>query len=127
MALSLIAEPGTVVFKSRPDVVIKPDFLRGKIANFARDCGTVPTSALGVAMPKPVLRNKVWTPWADFNQPFFYEDAAFMGRKDDLSTSLSASARSTRRVAPSPAKRSSSCLPNSQNLVYVRSPSASTA
>ncbi len=84
MALSLIAEPGTVVFKSRPDVVIKPDFLRRKIANFARDCGTVPTSALGVAMPKPVLRNKVWTPWADSNQPFFYEDAAFMGRKDDL-------------------------------------------
>jgi hypothetical protein len=64
--------------------VIKSDFLRNKIVNFARDCGRVPTMALGVAMPKPVLRNKVWTPWADSNQPFFYEDAAFMGRKDDL-------------------------------------------
>jgi hypothetical protein len=84
VALPLVAEDDTVVLKSRPDVVIKADFLRSKIVNFARDCGTVPTAALGVAMPKPVLRNKIWTPWADSNQPFFYEDATFMGRKDDL-------------------------------------------
>ena len=83
-ALSCIAEDDTVVLKSRPDVLIKTEFLRNKIVHFARDCGTVPNSALGVAMPGPVLRNRVWTPWADSNQPFFYEDAALMGRKDDL-------------------------------------------
>ncbi|HUW79315.1 MAG TPA: hypothetical protein VMV54_00300, partial [Acidocella sp.] len=28
--------------------------------------------------------SRIWIPWADSNQPFFYEDGAFLGRKDDL-------------------------------------------
>ena len=84
-ALSLIAEEDTLVLKSRPDFVAKLDFLRDKIENFDLDCeiDTAPT-ALGVQMPKPIFRSKIWTPWADASQPFFYEDAAFLGRKDDL-------------------------------------------
>jgi hypothetical protein len=35
-------------------------------------------------MPKPALQHKIWIPWADSNQPFFYEDAMFLGRKKDL-------------------------------------------
>jgi len=85
-ALSLITEDDTIVLKSRPDFVANVDFLREKIVNFDFDCEIESDPApLGVAMPKPVFHNKIWTPWADSNQPFFYEDAAFMGRKDDVS------------------------------------------
>jgi hypothetical protein len=83
-ALSLIAEDDTVVLKLRPDFVAKVDFLRDKIANFERHCGTVPRSAYGFEMPRPVLRKKVWMPWADSNQFFFYEDAALLGQKADI-------------------------------------------
>ena len=41
-------------------------------------------TACDVKMPKPVLQHKIWIPWADSNQPFFYEDAIFLGRKKDL-------------------------------------------
>lgn len=84
-ALALIAEEDTVVLKLRPDFVACADFLRDKIITFG-DWSAVPAenTALGIAMPKPVLRDKIWIPWADSNQPFFYEDGAFMGRKRDL-------------------------------------------
>jgi hypothetical protein len=84
-ALALIRESDTLVLKLRPDFVADVDFLRDKIVKFDIDCEVESDSApLGVAMPKPVFRSKIWTPWADSNQPFFYEDAAFLGRKDDL-------------------------------------------
>jgi hypothetical protein len=84
VALSLIAEKDTIVLKLRPDFVANVDFLRDKIANFERYCGTVPSSVYGIEMPKPVLRKKVWMPWADSNQFFFYEDAALLGQKSDV-------------------------------------------
>jgi hypothetical protein len=84
VALSLIAENDAVVLKLRPDFVAKTSFLRDKLVNFERLCGTVPRTALGIEMPKPVLRKKVWMPWADSNQFFFYEDAALLGQKSDL-------------------------------------------
>jgi hypothetical protein len=84
VALSLIAEDDTIVFKLRPDFVANVDFMRDKIVNFEHHCGTVPRSAYGIEMPKPVLRKKVWMPWADSNQFFFYEDAALLGQKSDL-------------------------------------------
>jgi len=84
-ALSLIAEEDTLVLKSRPDFVAKVDFLREKIVDFDFNCEIEKDAApLGVEMPKPVFNSKIWTPWADSNQPFFYEDAAFLGRKDDV-------------------------------------------
>jgi hypothetical protein len=84
-ALSLIEEDDALVLKLRPDFVAGVDFLREKIVDFDFNCEIENDPApLGVAMPKPVFHRKIWTPWADANQPFFYEDAAFMGRKDDL-------------------------------------------
>ncbi|HEY1837324.1 MAG TPA: hypothetical protein VGG36_06685 [Rhizomicrobium sp.] len=83
-ALSLIAEDDAIVLKLRPDFVANVDFLRDKIVNFERHCGTVPRHAYGIEMPKPILGKKVWVPWADSNQFFFYEDAALLGQKSDL-------------------------------------------
>jgi len=84
-ALSQISEEDALVLKLRPDFVANVNFLRGKIANFDKLCA-VPSerSPLGVTLPKPVLHSKIWIPWADSNQPFFYEDGAFLGRKRDL-------------------------------------------
>jgi len=84
-ALALIPENDSVVLKSRPDFVMKDQFLRDKIGNFARDSQIDRSArALGVPMPAPVFKGRIWTPWADSNQPFFYEDGAFLGRKNDL-------------------------------------------
>ena len=84
VALSLVPEDDALVFKSRPDVVINADLLRRKIQGFADTCGAVPAAAFGIGMPRPVMHNRVWVPWADSNQPFFYEDALFLGLKRDL-------------------------------------------
>jgi hypothetical protein len=84
-ALSHVAGEDPLVLKLRPDLVVDVDFLRGKIANFDAQCAVSnDQSALGVKMPKPALQHKIWIPWADSNQPFFYEDAMFLGRKKDL-------------------------------------------
>lgn len=84
-ALSQVDGEDALILKTRPDVVADADLLREKITNFDTLCAVPPDrSALGVAMPKPVLRNKIWIPWADATQPFFFEDAMFLGRKRDL-------------------------------------------
>src|ERR1700761_782514 len=84
-ALSLIPDDDALVLKWRTDIVANPDFIADKIACFDLDCEIDrDAKPLGVTMPEPVLRNKIWIPWADSNQPFFYEDAAFLGRKADL-------------------------------------------
>lgn len=86
-------DDNALILKSRPDIVVNVDLLRAKIANFDSLCAVSDgQSALGVKMPRPVLDSKVWIPWADSNQPFFYEDAVFLGKKKDLGkliTSLS--------------------------------------
>jgi hypothetical protein len=84
-ALALVPGNDGLVLKTRPDFVADAGFLRRKIANFARDCA-VPErrSQQGVEMPRPVLENKIWIPWADSNQPFFFEDATFMGTARDV-------------------------------------------
>jgi hypothetical protein len=84
-ALGQVAEDEALVVKSRPDFVFSTDFLRRKLTGFDTLCA-VPrqTKAFGTAMPPPVFQRKVWIPWADANQPFFYEDAAFIGLKRDL-------------------------------------------
>ncbi len=84
-ALSLVPEDDALVLKLRPDFVIDVAFLRNKLRTFEsfseidRDA-----DAFGVSLPLPPFSRKLWIPWADANQPFFYEDAAFMGLKQDL-------------------------------------------
>ena len=85
IALGLVPEDDTVVLKLRPDFVIDTDFLRTKIATFERWSAIDPEAlAFGIKLPLPPLSRKVWVPWADANQPFFFEDAAFIGLKCDL-------------------------------------------
>ncbi len=85
VALSRVAGEDPLVLKLRPDLVVNAHFLRDKIANFDTLCAVDESqSALGVKMPKPALQHKIWIPWADSNQPFFCEDAMFLGRKKDL-------------------------------------------
>jgi len=83
--LALLSNKDGLVLKSRPDFVPSASLLRDKIVNFDRLCAPVSATAPnGVVMPKPVLANKIWIPWADSNQPFFYEDAAFLGTLRDI-------------------------------------------
>ena len=84
-ALGQVEEDDTLVVKSRPDFIFSVDFLRRKLTGFDTLCAVPHTrEAFGVAMPEPVFQRKIWLPWADANQPFFYEDAAFIGLKRDL-------------------------------------------
>jgi hypothetical protein len=83
-ALRAIAEDDVLVLKSRPDFVADADFLRAKIEGFDRLCALHEIPVAGVAMPRSPFKAKIWTPWADANQPFFYEDAAFLGLKCDI-------------------------------------------
>src|SRR5689334_18551044 len=77
--LSLIPDGKTRILKWRPDFVADYDFLREKIVNFERLCAVPSNSCYGVTMPPHVFQHKLWIPWADSNQPFFYEDAVFLG------------------------------------------------
>jgi hypothetical protein len=83
-ALTLVADGDDLVLKLRPDFVADAAFLRSKVQTFDVWSALPARSIFGVTMPKPVLGSKIWLPWADSNQPFFYEDAAFLGRKRDL-------------------------------------------
>jgi hypothetical protein len=84
-ALARIAEPDALVVKLRPDFVFRAEFLKAKLAAFETRCA-VPAKAqfAGVALPPSPFTRKIWIPWADANQPFFYEDAAYIGLKRDL-------------------------------------------
>ena len=85
-ALVRVSEADALVLKLRPDFVADVEFLEDKIVNFERLCGPSRLhERLGVTMPASPFAMKVWVPWADANQPFFCEDAAFMGLKRDIS------------------------------------------
>lgn len=83
-ALNQVVDDDVVVLKTRPDFVIDVDFLRDKIENFEAYCTVPSREAAGVLMPKPIFDHKIWLPWADCNQPFFWEDSTFMGLKRDV-------------------------------------------
>lgn len=83
-ALSLISEDDALVLKLRPDFVAEVDFLRDKLVDFESNCAIDTSAPFGIKMPNPTFQNKIWIPWSDSNQPFFCEDAAFLGRKSDL-------------------------------------------
>ena len=92
-ALALLPKDGALTLKSRPDTVFDANFLKHKIATFDSWSAMPPRTVFGVAMPRPALQSKIWIPWADCNQPFYYEDAALFGRACDiakLATALTA-------------------------------------
>jgi hypothetical protein len=83
--LNLLRDEDALVLKYRPDFIASAQFLRDKIMDFDRLCAPVSSTAPnGIEMPRPVLEHKIWIPWADANQPFFYEDAAFLGTLRDI-------------------------------------------
>jgi hypothetical protein len=84
-ALQQVPEDDALILKTRPDFVAASDFLDDKIANFDVLCALsdFPVGA-GLTLPPSPFRAKIWVPWADANQPFFYEDAAFLGLKCDV-------------------------------------------
>ena len=84
-ALALVPETDALIFKTRPDFVADAEFLAGKLANFDRLCApSLLPYSFGADMPESPFDMKIWLPWADSNQPFFYEDGAFMGLKRDI-------------------------------------------
>ncbi|HTT97874.1 MAG TPA: hypothetical protein VMF58_07470 [Rhizomicrobium sp.] len=84
-ALARIADPATLLVKLRPDFLFRGDFLKAKLHSFETECAIpAETSFEGIKMPRSPFSKKVWIPWADANQPFFYEDAAYIGVKRDL-------------------------------------------
>lgn len=84
-ALNLVADPGELVFKMRPDFLIDEAFLADKIANFDR-WRVAPdfSQRIPIAMPPSPFKARIWVPWADATAPFYMEDAAFMGLAGDL-------------------------------------------
>ena len=84
-ALAQVPGDDTLVVKTRPDFVFGSEFLQRKIRDFDRQCLIdVGATAFGVKLRRAPFFRKIWLPWADANQPFFYEDAAFAGLKRDL-------------------------------------------
>ena len=84
-ALALVPETNALIFKTRPDFVADTEFLAGKVANFDTLCApSLLPYTFGADMPDSPFDMKIWLPWADSNQPFFYEDGAFMGLKRDV-------------------------------------------
>jgi hypothetical protein len=101
-ALATVPEQDAVVLKTRPDCVVKVDFLRERLNRFNLDQAAPDRTALGMPMPAPCFQNKIWLPWADSNQPFFYEDATFMGRKTDLLRLLTPLTAADLKIAAEP-------------------------
>jgi len=84
-ALALVPETEALIFKTRPDFLADTEFLAGKLANFDTLCApSLLPYSFGADLPDSPFDMKIWLPWADSNQPFFYEDGAFMGLKRDV-------------------------------------------
>lgn len=84
-ALARVPEDDALVVKLRPDFVFREAFLRRKLKAFESNATIEKDArAFGVKLPRLPLQRKIWIPWADANQPCFYEDAAFIGLKRDL-------------------------------------------
>ncbi len=84
-ALKLVADPGELVVKLRPDFLADETFLADKIASFDR-WRVAPdfSHRIPIAMPPSPFKGRIWVPWADASAPFFCEDAAFIGLAGDL-------------------------------------------
>jgi hypothetical protein len=88
--LACIDDGNALVLKTRPDVVVDEPFLAQKILAFDQTCGFPDYDRqLGVAMPPSPFQAKIWTPWAEANQPFFMEDGLYLGLRDDIAKLVS--------------------------------------
>jgi len=84
-ALKLADGDDTLILKTRPDVIFDPNFIAGKIRAFDFLCAPSQLSKrFKQKMPRSPFAMKIWTPWADSNQPFFFEDGIFAGLKRDV-------------------------------------------
>jgi hypothetical protein len=84
-ALARVAEPDALLVKLRPDFIFRTGFLKEKLQDFDRLCAKPAATAFrDVRLPSSPFERKIWIAWADANQPFFYDDAAFIGLKSDL-------------------------------------------
>jgi hypothetical protein len=84
-AFARVAEPDALLVKLRPDYIFRTGFLKTKLQGFDRLCAKPAVTAVhDVAMPPSPFERKIWIAWADANQPFFHDDAAFIGLKSDL-------------------------------------------
>jgi hypothetical protein len=83
-ALSLVPDDDTLIVKLRPDQVVDETFLASKIRDFDRCCAPSRLAArFDAAMPRSPFKRKIWIPWADANQPFFFEDGLFAALRCD--------------------------------------------
>ena len=83
-ALEMIPDDDTLVLKIRPDQVVDANFLAQKILSFDYCCAPSQLRKRIIQqMPRSPFRMKVWTPWADSNQPFFMEDGIFAALRED--------------------------------------------
>jgi hypothetical protein len=83
-ALALVPDDRTLVLKLRPDQVIDEAFLAAKIRDFERwSAPSTLTRRFDAMLPRSAFRRKIWIPWADSNQPFFFEDGLFAGLRCD--------------------------------------------
>lgn len=83
--LAQVGDPDALVLKLRPEYVFDTGFLAAKIMAFDYVCA--PGNLRGrfpVNLPPSPFAAKIWVPWADANQPFYIEDAAFLGLCRDL-------------------------------------------
>lgn len=84
-ALAQVREPHTLILKTRPDFIFEEAFLASKILAFDFFCAPLHfTSCAGSILPPSPFLSRVWIPWADANQPFFYEDGVCLGLNADV-------------------------------------------
>jgi len=84
-ALDMVADAGALIVKLRPDFIFEDKFLVNKISNFDRVCAPSDLARkLKVSMPPSPFKAKIWVPWADAAQPFFFEDGEFIGLRSDV-------------------------------------------
>jgi len=84
-AFAQVTEPDALLVKLRPDFVFRTGFLKTKLQGFDRLCARSMAATIhDVTLPPSPFDRKIWIAWADANQPFFHDDAAFIGLKSDL-------------------------------------------
>lgn len=83
--LAQVGDPDALVLKLRPEYVFDTGFLAAKILGFDYLCApsSLPRRYSANLAPSPFAA-KIWVPWADANEPFCIEDAAFLGLCRDL-------------------------------------------
>jgi len=84
-----VQDSDALILKSRPDFIFDEAFLASKILAFDFFCAPVrDLGPFGAILPPSPFSARIWIPWADANQPFFYEDGVSLGRRSDIAQLL---------------------------------------